>query len=371
MGGLITTIDRYLLRSLATQYLIALAIMISLYIVLDMFVNLDEFIEHGYPMPTVIKNIVSYYWPNVFLYFSQLSGVITVFACMAVLARMRRLNELTAILASGVSLYRVARPIVLFGLATTALLIVDTEVLIPAVAPMLSRDHDDADGKRAYEVLFIKDRDGALVSAESFDPVTRDLHGLLVIRRDKAGDLIEKLTADRATWEPPDLTRATGRWRLDRARRSLHSVGDEATLGPRSDVREDFPRYFESDLSPDGIEQRQAEGWIGYLSLSQLRDIEMSGTVNAAATSRTRHARIAAPIVSMVLLLLGLPFFLDRSPANVLGDTGKCMIACGLCYVTTFLVQSIRPESASAWPAWIPIFIFATIAVVLLDRVKT
>ena len=371
MGGLITTIDRYLLRSLVTQYLIALAIMISLYVVLDMFVNLDEFTEQGYPALTVAKNIFSYYWPNVFLYFAQLSGVITVFACMAVLARMRRLNELTAILSSGVSLYRVARPIVLFGLATTALLVVDTELLIPAVAPMLSRDHDDADGIRAYEVLFLKDEDDALLSAGAFNPVTGNLHELLVIRRDANGDLVEIITADRAEWEPPDLTRPIGRWRLERGRRSIRTEDESDTLGPRTGVASDFPLYIESRLSPDGIQQRQAEGWIGYVSLAQLAALEASGVVDEAAVLRTRHARIAAPLVSIVLLLLGLPFFLDRSPANVLGDAGKCMIACGLCYVTAFVAQSVRPDSVSAWPAWIPIFIFLTLAVVLLDRVKT
>jgi hypothetical protein len=73
----------------------------------------------------------------------------------------------------------------------------------------------------------------------------------------------------------------------------------------------------------------------------------------------------------MLLLLLGLPFFLDRSPANVLGDAGKCLSVCGLCYVVTFVAQNIRSETASAFPAWIPIFIFGTLAMVLLDRVRT
>jgi hypothetical protein len=75
--------------------------------------------------------------------------------------------------------------------------------------------------------------------------------------------------------------------------------------------------------------------------------------------------------VSLLLLLLGVPFFLDRSPANVLSDSGKCMLACGLCYVVTFIVQSIRPETVSPLPTWIPIFIFGTLAMVLLDRVRT
>jgi hypothetical protein len=55
----------------------------------------------------------------------------------------------------------------------------------------------------------------------------------------------------------------------------------------------------------------------------------------------------------------------------VLSDAGKCMIACGLCYVAAFVAQGIRPDSASALPAWIPIFIFAPIATVLIHRIRT
>src|SRR3546814_18444802 len=71
---------------------------------------------------------LDYYGPNVLLYFSQLSGIITLFACGAVLARMRKLHEMAAILASGVSLYRVARPVLVFAVLMTGLLVLATEI---------------------------------------------------------------------------------------------------------------------------------------------------------------------------------------------------------------------------------------------------
>ncbi len=368
---MINTLDKYILRSLIVNYTMALCVMISLYITLDMFVNMDEFTEHGYPLSVVVGNIFSYYWPNVFLYFSQLSGAITLFSCMAALARMRRLNELTAILASGVSLFRVARPIILFGVCTTALLVVDNELCIPSVAHLLARDHDDVDGTRAYEVLFLKDREGALLSAGAFNPLTRELHRMLVLTRDDGGKIVKTVEADRANWEPPTVTQPIGRWKLQRGRSVIrtHETGD--TLRPRDSVREEPIKYYESDLSPEAVLTRQAEGWISYLSLSQLREQERAGVAARAPIMRAKHNRVAAPLISLVLLLLGIPFFLDRSPANVLGDTGKCLLACGGCYVTNFVMQSLRPETETALMAWIPIFVFATVAMVLIDRIRT
>ncbi|MBI1825514.1 MAG: LptF/LptG family permease [Planctomycetes bacterium] len=368
---MLTVLDRYLIRSLVVNYLIAVAVMLCLYIVLDMFVNMDEFTKTDLPAFAVMRNIFDYYWPNLFLYFSQLSGVITSFACLAVLGRMRKQNELTAVMASGVSLYRVARPILAFGIAATALLVIDTELCIPWVAHKLSRDHDDVEGNRAYEVLFLRDRDGALLSARRFHPTNRDLERILVLIRDEGGDVTRTLEADRATWEPPTEMQPRGRWRLDRGKQVSRVVHTEGGLGPREDQVVTFPTYYESDLSPESIQLRQSAGWLRYLSLSQLRELDGADSADHAAILQVRHSRTTGPIVSLLLLLLGLPFFLDRAPVNMISDAGKCMLTCGGCYLVAFIAQSVHAGGGSALPSWIPIFIFGTVAMVLLDRVKT
>lgn len=373
-----TVIDRYILRALLFNYAVALGAMLSLYVVLDMFVNLDEFTEQNPSLTNLAGNIVDYYGPNLFVYFAQLSGGITLFACMATLAKMRKARELTAVLASGVSLYRVAAPVIAFGLATTALLVIDTEYFIPSVAPKLARDHDDLAGDKTYAVLFLPDRDGALLSAGQFHPITKELHQILVLYRDEDGNAVAMLEADHATWEPPLGTGKTGRWRLDRGRLMKRIRNDGTQLGPREQKQVTFPRYYESNLSPDAIQMRQSEEWIRFLSLSQLNELERGWdasntkhSANRAAIIQTKHVRYTGPIISMIMLLLGLPFFLNRAPANILSDATKCTVVTGLCYVVTFITQSLRPETTSALPAWIPIFLFGTLAIVLVDRIRT
>ena len=116
---------------------------------------------------------------------------------------------------------------------------------------------------------------------------------------------------------------------------------------------------------------RQAESWYQHLSLNELSELQRSGAPNLTSIIQTKHARRTKPIISIVLLLLGLPFFLKSTPDLLLNDAGKCLMVCGLCYVTTFIAQSVQTSSASALSAWIPIFIFGTVAVVLIDRIRT
>ncbi len=94
------------------------------------------------------------------------------------------------------------------------------------------------------------------------------------------------------------------------------------------------------------------------------------------SSSTSPLVKLSSPRVQLLALLkrsrqAGSPRVVRGSPATVVGDAGKALAVCGLCYAASFIAQSMRPETQSALPAWIPIFIFGTLAVVLLDRVRT
>lgn len=366
-----TTLDRYLLRSLAFNYVIALMVMMSLYMVLDLFFNIDEFTESRESFATVARNIASYYGAHSFLYFSQLSGVITLFACMTTLARMRKANELTAMLASGVSLYRVAVPVVAFGLATSLLWYLDTEVMVPRVAHHLARTHEDAGGRSSRGVWFVKDSNAALLSALEFVPATGEMRNFLVLNRDEHGAAVSIIEADRAVWKTLPGHPAGGVWQLQRGvlrRRVLQERG----LGPRDQIEIKAVDIYESSLDPAAIEVRQAQQWLNYSSSARLSDLLASDPSLAGRIRQIKHGRFAAPLVQVLMLLLGLPFFLSREPTSVVSDAGKCLVVCGLCFLLAFSSENfVVTTTLSALPAWLPLIVFSPVAVVMFDRLRT
>lgn len=370
-----TTLDRYIFRGLLLNYLIALAVMISLYVVLDMLFNMDEFTETGGGMLILLTKLWSYYSARVFEYFSQLSGVISLFACLLTVARMRRLNELTAVIASGVSLYRVAVPVLAFGLITTGLWYIDTEIVIPHIAHKLARRHDDALGKRSYGVWFLADRDNALLSAREYDPSERELKRLLVIRRHADGTLDSIIQADLANWQPTPGGSARGRWVLERGVERRRGTEDENAVSLGEDMPFEDLRYYDSDLDPRSVELRQATGWVRYLSTARMLELRSQNLDidTRRRIAQTRHARFTTPLVSLLMLCLGLPFVLDRMPGNVLADGTKALLTCGACFLMAFVMQNRAPTDAatSALPAWLTILVFTPVAAVLMDRLRT
>src|SRR5277367_6228503 len=130
-------LDRYVLKTFLKNYLISLMVLIGMYIVLDMVFNFGDLVDvrganEQAGMQTVlgtIRDIVDYYFYQCFVIFEHMSGIIPVVAAAFTLLRLSRFNELTAILAAGVPLLRVALPIVYCGVALNFILLPITQEL--------------------------------------------------------------------------------------------------------------------------------------------------------------------------------------------------------------------------------------------------
>jgi lipopolysaccharide export system permease protein len=362
-----TTLDRYILRGFLTNYLIALGVMIGLYVVLDLFVNLDEFTEiKSRTALQTLEIIADYYGHNLFLYFAQLAGVIILLAACFTLGRFHRTNELTAVMASGTSLYRVAAPILLAGLAMNGLWFIDQEFIIPSMADKLSRRHADIEGRFSYAVWFQPDRDNSLLSATAFSPRGKEMRGVIIMRRDTKDRMSEIVRADRARWDEERQF-----WHLENGYRM--KLGVNVATGATEDLGREPTTEYWSDLTPKDLGLLQATLWTSFLSLPELNKLQQRFEgAGAAEFIRVKHRRLTTIIANMTLLCLGIPFFLNRERPSVLIAGGKCLLLCGACYAITFVCQGVDiPALGPALPAWLPVLVFAPAAVVMLDSIKT
>jgi lipopolysaccharide export system permease protein len=347
-------------------------VMISLYVILDLFVNLDEFTEGGKPVGAVAMSVVSYYSYNLPLYFSQLSGVITLFAACGTFARLQRQNEVTAVLASGTSLYRLATPIILAAVGMNGLLVLDQEVLLPSIAPKLVRARDDVEGARVYDLWFVRDGQNRLVSALQFSPGKQKMSGMIImeLKTDEKGSsqLGDVITADWATWNEKERG-----WDLLRGVR-ISMISDEAgILSAQHELKRTPVKFYTTDLTPAEFKLRQTAQWMQFLSVRQLNQLAKRGDVGPRQIAQIRHTRFTQPINNMILLLLGVSFFMNRLPRGVLTQGSQALAVCSLSFLIAFAGQQIAGSAAMspALPAWLPIFLFGPIAVLLLDNVKT
>lgn len=399
-------LDRYVLTTFLKNYLISFMVLVGMYVVLDMVFNFDELVDvkgtgeaSNADLWGTIVGIGDFYFYQIFVFFVYLSGMIPVVAAAFTLIRLSRFNELTAVLSAGVPMLRVALPIVVAGLLLNALLIVDQQLLIPRMIPKLMRDHDertDADAK-TFEIRAMQDNNLSLIRAGRYTPpsgttpammeivdITEraeidrpvmdgdkpalDADGKPIIRR--IPEASAHITADKAIWNNEEQ-----RWDLINGRRviglspeSLHS-----TVEPVA--------FYKSNATPEEIALYRSGDWVEFLSSSKIEELsQRPGSYGQTHLMRVKHWRFVQPLMNVVLLLMAIPFLMTREPGKLKSAATKCLAVTAMGMGAIFISHQLagttppNPDWITFWPAlmaWTPVFVFAPLAYLFLERVKT
>jgi len=360
-------LDKYVAKNFLTGYAIAFCVLMGLRIIIDLFVNLDEFTEHAdLNALAITKNILVFYGLNITLYFRDFAGMIIVVAAAFSLGKMVRMNELVAIMASGVSLKRVIGPIIFLALLFTGLLVIDQELIIPPLSDKLARSQDDIPGQESYDIWFIADANGSLICSRKFDVKTSTLHRPTIITRRQIRPGIWEVTG-RISGEQAVYNAETVRWDLINARFTERG----SPSGPQPIA------YYSSDITPSDIPVRRRSIHIPLISWLQLRELAAQGTKDTAQLWAQMHFHITEPIINLVMLMVCLPILVCRDPKSMKSAVVISFATTVACFITTFVCKMLATEPVffdkvmvEIW-AWLPVFIFLPIAVIELDMMKT
>jgi lipopolysaccharide export system permease protein len=381
-------LDRYLLIGFIKNYLIAFMVLIGLYMALDMVFNFDDLVEPpksvaalNLSVPQIMADIAAFYAYQTPLIFAYLSGVIAVVGAAFTLLRLSRFNELTAMLAAGISLRRVAMPIILAGVALNGLLLCDQELLIPAILPKLIRTHEEmhTPTPKSYPVQMMRDERNGLLNAARYTPPGQSgpatIEILDVVERDDQSRPCGHLSAEKAVWDDSArLWRLTNGWHVVILRPQDTA---DSSLRPGQPVRADT---YQSDVTPDEIALWRGGQYVQLLPTWRIDQLlNRPKSYGIADLLRTKNLRLTQPLSNVILLLLACPTVLTREPGRLKTAAMRCLILCGLCMGTVFLAYQLAATSPSPdwdrqWPAlmsWMPIFIFGPVAAWLLDTLKT
>jgi lipopolysaccharide export system permease protein len=379
-------LDRYVLISFLKNYVIALMVLLGLYIVLDMVFNFDQLVDvkgmaaqQGLAGAVqIVSGIVDYYFYQSFLIYAHLSGVIPVVAVAFTLIRLSRFNELSAIMAAGVPLLRVAAPIIFAALGLNVLLFADQEALIPTMIPKLIRSHDEIQQgistfSKGFPIQAMQDANGSLLMASRFTPATADSQAQMqdvdVIERDQQLQPVAHISADRADWDP-----LRKEWILTNGTRVTGLLPEQRRSNEVS-----WPAW-RTNITPEEVALYRSNDYVELLSTERINQLlrrpQSYGTVNLLTV---KHSRVTQWLMNLVLVLLAVPCVLTREPGKLKQDLTKLLLIVGAAMGTIFICRQIagHPPAgplAASWPAllaWMPVFIFTPLSIYLLDRLHT
>jgi lipopolysaccharide export system permease protein len=370
-------IDRYILSSFTWIVVAGFVSFAGLYVLIDGANNFDELLNHAKTQPGNIWRarllvLAEYYGPRLLDIFDQTAGLLAMMAAMLTITIMQHSQELTALMAAGVSKIRVAAPLMLGAIVVSALGVANRELLLPQVRDQLAYNAQDLSGKRGHALAPRYDNHTLLMfsGAQSF-PKQRRIESVQVRLTQQFSAWGKKIQAQEAFQLPADEHHPAGYLckgvTLPADLITLASMSFEeepVLLSPADNAWLQANECFV--VSQLSFQQLTGDtSFRRYLSTAEL----ISGLHNksldyGADVKATIHARFLAPLLDCTLFMLGLPLVLGRKQRSIVlagvigGGVVAAYFAITLCCHAAAANYLLRPALA----AWVPLAIFAPVA---------
>lgn len=365
-------IDRYITRAQLGSFLIVFVSLAGLTFVVDAFTNIEDFITHGRKAGGLWRVLATYYGCRTVQFFDATSAVVSLASAMFALSWLERHNEVTALLAAGVTRWRIARPVIVFAAVVAGLAALNRELVIPRIRHTFARNAQDLEGTAQADFESRYDhRTDILFRGKSAQAATGRIDAPSLLLPPPLAGLGLQIDAAEAAWRPAGdgrpsgylLTGVTEPAGIDGAETA--SIGGHPVVLTRRDHEWLAPGecFVVSDVS---FEQMiGSANWSQYSSTVELVRAAANPSLGVSADVPLRvHARLVSPLVDLTLTLLGLPL--------VLGPTRRgIFIAVGLCIgltATFFLVVLGCHSLATGYilspstGAWLPLVFLAPLA---------
>ena len=365
-------IDRYIGRAQLHAFVVVFVSLAGLYLVFDAFTNMEEFVSHAAERGSLVAVLAAYYGCRMVWFFDATSPVISLASAMFALSWLERHNELTALLAAGVSRWRIARPVLVFAALVAVVAAMNRELLLPRIRQAFARTAQDLDGASLQpfearydhrsEILF-RGR-GAQANGFRIDQPS-------LLMPPQLGDYGSQITAREAVWMPAEESRAAGY--LLRDVREPADIDHLPPLGGPdrpvvlSRATADWLAAGECFVFSDVTFEQMigSTNWSQYSSTIELARAIRNPSLGVGGDVPLRvHARAVAPLLDLALVLLGLPLVLGPSRRGIFVAVGLCVAMTVLFFLVVLGSHALTATDAfsPSLGAWMPLLVLAPLA---------
>ena len=322
--------DRYLLGRFLRIFAYSVLAFVLIFITVNVFEEIDNFIDHE----ASLRNIGRYYLyslPFVLTYVVPVSLLLgTVFA-MGVMARR---NELIALLASGVSIRRVAAPVFAVAILVSALFVLFNDAVVPRANrakndvmrhDIEGRQRIDPDLKTNFRYLGAH---GFVYLAESYSHANLSLFDVVVQQFDE-NTLIRRVDAKRARWQGDHWLFLNGYERTFAGQEEHIERFDSLTIPEMTELPDDFA---EEELDEEDMTYRELSRYIERVRRS-------GGTVEQYLVDL--YFKFSFPLAGSIFVLIGVALASGKRKPSIATGFGLTLVVSFLYYAVLRVGQTL------------------------------
>jgi LPS export ABC transporter permease LptG len=362
-----TILDDYVMRDFLLYLAMIAGAFVTLLLVFTLFELLGDILHNGISVLTVgeyLLNVTPY-----FLYY-PIAPMSMLLAVLVTFGLLQRTNEITAIKATGISLYRIVIPVLIASLLVAGALFLSDQFYLPYTNKRQDELRNRIKGKPAQTYLrpdrkWIFGQHSDIYYYQLFDPDRDTFGGVSVFQFDpQTLQITRRVSADRARW-----ANEMGRWVYEQGWvRSLNGSAIEeykkfdATTFPQFG---EPPSYFKKEV------KQSSE--MNYDELRRyIHDLEQSG-FDVVRLRVQLQKKIAYPLITLVMAVLAIPFALSSGKRGALAGVATA-IGIGVVYWTIsglFEAMGNISQLPPTIAAWSPNLVFGFIGGYLILRMPT
>ena len=361
-----TILDDYVLRDFALYLAMIVGTFVMLLLVFTLFELLGDILRNQVSPVTVgeyLLNVIPYFLYNT-------TPLTMLLAVLVTFGLLQRSNEITAIKATGISLYRIVVPVLIAAALVAGTLFLSDQLYLPYTNKRQDALRNRIKGKPAQTYLrpdrkWIFGQHSDIYYYQFFDPDRDVFGGISVFQFDPATfQITHRVTAERAHW-----SNQMGRWLYEQGwERSLSGAAienyrqfDVATFPELAEQ----PAYFKKEI------KQSSE--MSYEELRRyIHDLEQSG-FDVVRLRVQLQKKIAYPLITLVMAVLAIPFALTAGKRGTVAGIATA-IGIGVVYWTIsglFEAMGNLSQLPPAVAAWSPDLVFAFIGGYLILRIPT
>jgi len=359
-------LDKYILRQFLSFLFFSILVCWVIWLIVDVIEHIDLFIDRGASILTVAKYYF-YYTPFVVFFLLPVAMLLSTLFSLGLLAKN---NELKAIKATGISLYRILTPLLVLGFLLSLITIGANESLLPLTNQKRRQIRKVEIKKKVkpkqllFKNVFVQGDDDRIFFVSSFNSEKNQGKDVLV-QRFENGKLKEQIEAERIIWKNEGWVLENGRYRLFSD--SLGSEEEEQFMPFEHLFRLDFK------IKPLAFTRRQKEPEeMSYKELSKYIRVKKNAGQKVSKELTDLYFKLSYPLINLIILLFGAP--IAASPKRS-GLAIGFAIALGITFAYWFLLQTFRSfgHAAHLHPllsAWFANIVFGVLGTVLLIKAK-
>lgn len=364
--GIPQLLDLYVLRSFFYYFVLLTVGFILLFEVFTFFDLLDDIAQHR----TGLLDVVTYFFYLASYLFYQLAPLAALVAVLVTLGVMTKNNELVAIKAGGISLYRISLPLLLAGLLLAGGLILLDDTYLPFANQRQDALRNQIKGRPAQTYYqpnrqWIFGENAKIYNYELFDPDRQLFGGLNVFELDAATfELRRRIFAARAHWDPQQkIWILESGWVRDFAHGQVTHY--DPFLADALKELDEPPSYFNREV-------RQSYQMTWWELKRYIGDLSQAG-FDVARLSVQLQKKISFPLIAPIIILLAIPFSILVGTRGAVGG-----LALGVGIAIIYWAASALTEAMGAvgqlpplLAAWAPDTIFGFLGLYFFLKMPT